>query len=259
MKGRPPAVPAFYFVNFRRFFVAPVLYFAQNLVYLRQERGYKPEEMARLLGIWEDTLRRYEMRREEPGLDVLLTIADKLNLTADQLLRNDLEGQQKRLRREKVRLIVSDVDGTLTDGSLYYGENGEAYKRFHVHDGWAIHRLGALKLAEFAILSAGSAEAIVKQRAKILGVSRVYVGPRPKARVAEGWMAELGLNWKQVAYVGDDLNDLEAMQLAGISACPQDAPQAVRQQADIILSKSGGTGCIREFIEHVLGFNLQPA
>jgi len=115
--------------------------FAQNLTFLRQQKGLKVEEMARLLGLWDNNLRRFEQGKEEPDFEGLIEIAEKLEVSIDHLLKRDLDGQQARIRRQKIKLILLDVDGTLTDGGLYYGEQGEQLKKFHVKGGEWIARI----------------------------------------------------------------------------------------------------------------------
>jgi len=89
-----------------------------------------------------------------------------------------------------------------------------------------------------------------------LEVPFCYAGKRSKVKVAEAWMGELSIGWKQVAFVGDDLSDLEIMKKVGFSACPADAARDVKAAAHHVLQKKGGDGCIRELIEDVLGYRL---
>ncbi|MET0592608.1 MAG: hypothetical protein ABW133_07915 [Polyangiaceae bacterium] len=152
------------------------------------------------------------------------------------------------LARSPLRLIVLDVDGTLTDGGMYYATDGSEMKRFHTRDGRAILRAQAAGV-KVAFLSAGLNGDAVRARAKALGVELVHVGTGPKAPVLAGWMLALGLDASAVAYIGDDTNDLDAMALAGLRACPSDADAAVRRKVDEVLSLSGGQGCVREFID----------
>jgi YrbI family 3-deoxy-D-manno-octulosonate 8-phosphate phosphatase len=230
--------------------------FARNLIFFRQQKGLKIEEMARFLDVWDNNLRRYEQGKEEPDLSTLLQIAEKLETTTDHLLKRDLDGQQHRIRRQKIRLILLDVDGTLTDGGLYYGEKGEQLKKFDVKDGMAIARVLKHHPVRIGFISASSTEALIKNRADALNVPYVYAGKRPKVKIAEGWMGEMAINWKQVAFVGDDLSDIEIMKKAGFSACPSDAAAQVKEVADFVLSKKGGEGCIRELLEDVFRYRL---
>ena len=96
----------------------------------------------------------------------------------------------------------------------------------------------------------------MEKRADTLGIQHLYFGTRPKVDVIEEWLAELSLGWEDLAYVGDDLNDLEVIKKVGISACPADATRRVREQADVVLRRDGGSGCVREFLEEVLTFEI---
>lgn len=212
--------------------------------------------MARFLGIWDANLRRYEQGKEEPGLQELIQLAEKLETPIDHLLKRDIEGQQQRIRRQKIRLILLDVDGTLTDGGLYYGENGEQLKKFNVKDGMAIARVLKHHPVKIGFISASSTLGIIQNRADALKVPYVYAGPRPKVKIAEAWMGEMAVNWKQVAFVGDDLSDIEIMKKAGFSACPADAAVEVKEVSDHVLGKKGGEGCIRELLEDVFRYRL---
>lgn len=212
--------------------------------------------MARFLGVWDTNLRRYEQGKEEPTLNELIQIAEKLETPIDHLLLRDLEGQQQRIRRQKIRLILFDVDGTLTDGGLYYGENGEQLKKFHVKDGMAISRVLKHHPVKIGFISASSTIGLIQKRADALKVPFVYAGPRPKTKIAEGWMGEMAINWKQVAFVGDDLTDIEIMKKAGFSACPSDAAVQVKAVADHVLAKKGGDGCVRELLEDFFRYRL---
>jgi len=150
-----------------------------------------------------------------------------------------------------IKLLVLDVDGTLTDGGMYYATDGSEMKRFHTRDGRAILRAQAAGVT-VAFLSAGLNGDAVRLRAKALGVPLVHVGTGPKAPVLAGWMRELALDPAEVAFVGDDTNDLDAMQLAGLRACPSDADAAVKRAVEVVLAAAGGHGCVREFVDMFL-------
>jgi YrbI family 3-deoxy-D-manno-octulosonate 8-phosphate phosphatase len=139
---------------------------------------------------------------------------------------------------------------------LYYGEKGEQLKKFNVKDGMAISRILKHHPVKIGFLSASSTIGLIQNRADALGVPYVYAGPRPKVKIAESWLGEMAINWKQVAFVGDDLSDIEIMQKAGFSACPSDAAAEVKAIADHVLGKKGGEGCIRELLEDVLRYRL---
>ena len=152
----------------------------------------------------------------------------------------------------KIKFLVLDIDGVMTDGGMYYTEAGDQFKKFNTKDGMAIKVLLS-KGYHVAFLSSGSQETIVKNRAKTLGVERVYVGSRPKLQVLIEWCREMDLSMENVAYVGDDINDLEVMDAVGFSGCPADAVEAIKLKANVVLNRKGGDACVREFVdEHLL-------
>ena len=152
----------------------------------------------------------------------------------------------------KIKFLVLDIDGVMTDGGMYYTEAGDQFKKFNTKDGMAI-KVALNKGYQVAFLSSGSQETIVKNRAKTLGLERVYVGSRPKLQVLIEWCRELDLSMENVAYVGDDINDLEVMDAVGFSGCPADAMEAIKLKANVVLNRKGGDACVREFVdEHLL-------
>lgn len=150
-----------------------------------------------------------------------------------------------------IKFLVLDVDGVMTDGGMYYTENGDQFKKFNTKDGMAI-QVARNKGYHVAFLSSGSTEHIIQNRAKTLGVERVYVGSRPKLQVLIEWCRELELSMENVAYIGDDINDLEVMDAVGFSGCPADAVEAVKLKANVILTRKGGDACVREFVDEHL-------
>ena len=151
-----------------------------------------------------------------------------------------------------IKFLVLDVDGIMTDGGMYYTEGGDQFKKFNTKDGMAI-KVVRQKGMNVAFLSSGSTEHIIQNRAKTLGVERVYVGPRPKLEVLNEWCRELDITAENVAYVGDDINDLEVMDAVGFSGCPADAMEAIKLKANVVLIRNGGDACVREFVdEHLL-------
>jgi 3-deoxy-D-manno-octulosonate 8-phosphate phosphatase (KDO 8-P phosphatase) len=150
-------------------------------------------------------------------------------------------------RAGRVRLLVFDVDGVLTDGGLYYGPGGEVMKRFDVKDG---HGLVLARQAGLhtAILTARSSE-MVEVRGRELGLSAVLQGRKDKGAGLRELLSRLEVPPEECAYMGDDVNDLAPMALAGLAACPADAVAEVRQQADFVAHNFGGHGAARELIE----------
>ena len=149
-----------------------------------------------------------------------------------------------------IKLVLLDVDGTLTDGGIYRGNNGEELKRFNVKDGYVI--VNAQKLGiEFGIITGRKSE-LVEIRARELKIKYLYQGISEKTVVLEEIIKKTGLTKGEIAYMGDDLNDLLIIKQVGLSGTPKDAVDEVIQVADFVSKKNGGSGAVREFIEHIL-------
>lgn len=149
-----------------------------------------------------------------------------------------------------VKLLVFDVDGVLTDGGLYYGPEGEAFKRFNVKDGHALVMARITGLPS-AVLTARTSK-IVAVRGEELKLAAVLQGQKYKAPGLQTLCNSLGFEPSDCAYMGDDTNDLPPMELAGLSACPADAAVEVREAADFVSKRPGGHGAARDFVERVL-------
>lgn len=149
-----------------------------------------------------------------------------------------------------IELVVFDVDGTLTDGGLYYGPEGEEMKRFCAQDGHGIvlaRRAGI----EIAILTARTSR-IVETRAKELGIDLVFQGRKDKLAGIQEILSATGAREECVAYMGDDLNDLCAMERVGLSACPADACADILERVDFVAGAKGGQGAARKLLEMIL-------
>ena len=150
-----------------------------------------------------------------------------------------------------IKFLVLDIDGVLTDGGMIFTENGDEIKKFNTKDGLGIKKIRE-KGIPVAFLSSGIRKGIIQQRADMLGVNYVHVGNNPKMDVLKQWVKELGISLEEVAYVGDDINDLEIFRSAAFCACPSDAVPMIRKVSSVILSLKGGQGCVREFIDAFL-------
>lgn len=159
-------------------------------------------------------------------------------------------------RLKEIQLLVLDIDGTLTDGAMYYSAEGDALKRFYVQDGMGITLLQRAGI-EIAFLTSENSP-IVIARAKKLGIKHVILGCRAKHQALTELAEKLKLNLDQVAYMGDDVNDEAPISLAGVSACPSDAVPIIQELVDYICSKPGGNGAVREFIELILHAQRKP-
>ena len=153
-------------------------------------------------------------------------------------------------RAARIRLLVLDVDGVLTDGVLVYGASGEETKRFHVRDGLAIQAARRAGL-EIAVVS-GRASAAVTRRMSELGVVEVHQGVADKESLLRGLLARLGVKAVETAVMGDDLLDLPLMRIVGLAMAPSDAVLDVRRAAGWVSGAAGGHGAVREAVELLL-------
>ena len=151
---------------------------------------------------------------------------------------------------EKIKLIVMDVDGVLSDGKLYYSSVGEELKSFNVQDGLGLTI--AKKLGyELAIIT-GRESAMVARRAKELGFHYLVQNSKNKTASLQNICKESGLDVDAVAYIGDDLNDIGALSVAGFSAAPANAAADVRSRVDYVTTARGGEGVLREVVEKII-------
>ncbi|MFK4785358.1 KdsC family phosphatase [Fusobacterium sp. MFO224] len=149
-----------------------------------------------------------------------------------------------------IKLIVLDVDGTLTDGKLYIDNLGNEMKSFDVKDGLAISQSinQGLKIA----IITGKISNIVEKRSKELGITDIIQGSKNKVEDLKKILKKYNFSFEETAYMGDDLVDLKVMKLCALSACPKDAVEEIIQISDFISSKNGGNGAVREFLESIL-------
>jgi 3-deoxy-D-manno-octulosonate 8-phosphate phosphatase (KDO 8-P phosphatase) len=154
----------------------------------------------------------------------------------------------------QICLLLTDCDGVLTDSGVYYSAEGEALKRFSVRDGMGVERLRNLAGIDVGIIT-GEDSAIVKKRAEKLQITELHLGIKDKVAVLEEIMARRHLLPQQVAYIGDDTNDVGIMQQVGLSACPADAIHFVQEVADYVCAASGGYGAFREFADYLIETN----
>ncbi|MCX6640160.1 MAG: HAD hydrolase family protein [bacterium] len=155
-----------------------------------------------------------------------------------------------RERIKPIRLLLMDVDGTLTDGKLYYSADWVETKAFDVRDGFGIYLLHIYGLKSGIIT--GRESKIVTERARELDVKIVYQGRFDKAKVLEDVKRKQNLSEREIAYVGDDLFDLPLLLKVGFSAAPADAHPEVRRQVHYVAQNQGGRGAVREIIELIL-------
>lgn len=154
-------------------------------------------------------------------------------------------------RLKEIKLLITDCDGVLTDNGVYYSAEGEVMKRFSIRDGMGVERLRNLVQVETAIMT-GERSGSVLKRAEKLKLQYVYLGIKDKKQKLEEVLVETKLSPQEIAYIGDDTNDLEIMQMVGVSATPGDATPFTKEAADYVCKELGGYGAFREFAELII-------
>ena len=150
-----------------------------------------------------------------------------------------------------IKLLCSDVDGVMTDNKLHVSATGELFKTFNARDGWALKEILPKNGIEPAVIT-GRKSQIVPKRCEELGVSLVFCGHDDKNAVVTQLAKEKGYSLSEIAFIGDDYNDLPAIKLAGISGCPSDAIEPVKAAVTYICKAKGGEGALREFAEWIV-------
>ena len=185
------------------------------------------------------------------GAVELITLSEFYGIIPEHLVMRDLREVHRLKASLDIKLLLLDVDGVMTDGGMYFTENGDEIKRFNTKDGRAIMACNRQGI-EVRFISSGVKEKVIRDRAERLGVKEIYVGKGKKSDVVEEWVRRDGVGYDQIAYVGDDVNDLPVMKKVGLACCPADAVRAVKKVAHWTLDSMGGAGCIREFVETFL-------
>ena len=153
-------------------------------------------------------------------------------------------------RAARIKLVVFDVDGVFTDGSLYYGAGGEELKVFNVQDGQGVKRL--LRAGVAAAVISGRASDAVTRRMQDLGITHVFQGDEDKFPILEKLLKKLGIGLEQTAHVGDDLPDLPLIKQVGLGVAVANAMPAVKQAAHHVTTAHGGRGAVREVCDLIL-------
>jgi 3-deoxy-D-manno-octulosonate 8-phosphate phosphatase (KDO 8-P phosphatase) len=150
----------------------------------------------------------------------------------------------------RIKLLSLDVDGVLTDGGIYYADDGNTFRKFNAKDGMGMVRLMKAGVA-VTIISAGAPGAI-ENRARRLGIEHVFTDVHDKLTVLRKLCADLGITMDETAHMGDDVNDLPIMENVGLSITVSDAMDDVLDVADIITKRKGGEGAVREICEAII-------
>jgi 3-deoxy-D-manno-octulosonate 8-phosphate phosphatase (KDO 8-P phosphatase) len=230
----------------------------KNLRYLVNHRSLTINYIASKTGIAETLLDNFISDSAIPDVVSAISLADFFKLPLDLFLTEEIEKKETILSSFNFKFLVVDIDGVMTDGGIIYTESGDEIKKFNAKDGLAIIRLTEAG-TNVGFLSSGFTKNIIEKRAQVLGVQYVYVGTWKKLEVLEKWCNELNIGLQNVAYIGDDINDLAIIEKVGCSACPTDAISEIKKKVNIVLSAKGGKGCVREFVDNYLNsFTKNP-
>lgn len=151
---------------------------------------------------------------------------------------------------EQIKVLFLDVDGVLTDGRVMVTEQGEQLRAFSIKDGYAMQL--AIKVGlEIIVISGGKSQG-VKHRLSGLGLTDIYLGVSDKFQLMKDLLQERSLQPEQVAFMGDDIPDLQCMQYVGLALCPQDAVEDIKRVAAYVSPMPGGGGCVRDVVEKIL-------
>lgn len=153
------------------------------------------------------------------------------------------------------KLIATDIDGVWTDGGMYYTESGDEFKKFNTYDSAGVAFSHLLSIP--VIIVTGENAQCVINRAKKLRINDCFIGATNKLDLVSKYCEKRNISLKEVAYIGDDLNDIELLKAVGFSACPSSAPDYIKKIVKKILTKKGGEGVFREFVELILHNNGQ--
>jgi YrbI family 3-deoxy-D-manno-octulosonate 8-phosphate phosphatase len=154
-------------------------------------------------------------------------------------------------RAKKIKLVLTDVDGVLTDTGVYYGAEGEMLKRFSIRDGMGSERLLKICNIETGIIT-GELSPSVAKRAEKLKIKELHLGIKNKIEILRQIVTSRNITFEEIAYIGDDVNDIEVLEKVGLAVCPADAMDEVKKKVHYICAKNGGQGCFRELAELII-------
>ena len=224
-------------------------YFKKNIRYLKKKHNISINEIAETAKKDIIYIEQCERGITTPDTDTLIAFSTIFNISIDKLIKTNISESENLIKNKDIKLLVCDIDGVLTDGGMYYTENGDEMKKFNTKDGMALLNIKE-KGIKTAFLSSGFKTNIGTNRAKTLKTDFVYIGRDPKLGILKNWCKELDIELSNVAYLGDDVNDIKIIKEVGISACPANAVVEVKNSANIILNSNGGDACVREFIDN---------
>lgn len=150
----------------------------------------------------------------------------------------------------KIKMLAMDIDGTLTDGKIYVSAEGEAVKAFDIKDGYALAHI-LPQIGIIPVIITGRESQIVSIRARELNITEVYQGVSDKLETLKSAAEKYSLSPDEIAYIGDDINDIDCIEYCSLSACPADAVPEIKEKAGYICRHNGGAGAVREFISFI--------
>ena len=172
-------------------------------------------------------------------------------VTADKLRKKNIHLAMK---ARKVKLVLTDNDGVLTDTGVYYSDDGEMLKRFSIRDGMGVERLKKILDIETGIIT-GELSGSVKKRAEKLDIKELHLGVKDKPNLLKQILKENKLKPENIAFIGDDVNDIELIKSVGLTAAPADAMPDIKKIVDYVCEEKGGNGAFREFAELIIALN----
>ena len=152
---------------------------------------------------------------------------------------------------QKVKYLLTDCDGVLTDGAVYYNDQGEELKKFYYRDGMGVERVRKFAGIDVGIIT-GENSMPLKKRAEKLKILELHLGIKDKLKTLDDILERHNLKYEEIAYIGDDMNDLEIIKKVGVSACPADAFDYIKDYVDYECRTTGGGGAFREFCEKII-------
>ena len=170
-----------------------------------------------------------------------------------ELKKNNIHLKEK---LEKINIVLTDNDGVLTDTGVYYSEKGEEFKRYSIRDGMGVERLRKHADIETIIIT-GEKSGSVKARAQKLNIKEYYLGVKNKLVILQEVLNKNNILAENIAFIGDDVNDLEIMNKVGFKATPSDGMDFIKNIADYICKNKSGNGAFRELAELIISFNAK--
>ncbi len=164
----------------------------------------------------------------------------------------NLEKKILKKKCSQIKLVITDVDGVLTDGGMYYSKNGEILKKFNTRDGMGVELLRNNKIP--VVIITGEKSQIVLNRAKKLLIKDVFIGIKKKELLLPKICKKYKIKKNNVVYIGDDINDLNIMQQVGFSASPKDGISIVKKKSNYVCKVKGGEGVLREVADMIISF-----